>query len=94
MKPYLNAFFLLLKIFYNLNKVKINDDKTYLMFLNNPRHEEEVKDTKIITYTDTITPREKILMLGWTVNQRLDYHDHLSKIFQVKFTTGFTEQKK
>ena len=42
---YLNKYFQLLKFFYNLNKLKINDDKTSLMLINNPRHETEVKDT-------------------------------------------------
>ena len=50
------------------------------MLLNNPRHEEEKKDIKINTDTDTMTPREKFTILGWTVNQIPDYHNHLNNV--------------
>ena len=82
MEPYLNQYFLLLKIFYNLNKLKINDDKTNLILLNNPRHDNEVKDTKITTDTDVIKPKEKFTILGWVINRRLDYSDHLNSVSQ------------
>ena len=58
MKSYLNNYFLLLKIYYNINKLQINDDKMNLILLNNPRCDEAVQDTKIITNTDTINPKE------------------------------------
>ena len=77
---YLNKYFQLLKIFYNLNKLKINDDKTNLMLINNPRHEAEVKDTKITTNTDIIKPKEKFTILGWVINRKFDYTDHLNYI--------------
>ena len=80
MKKYLNIYFLLLKIYYNLQKLKINDDKTNLMLLNNPRHDEEVKDTKITTDTDIIVPKDKFIILGWTVNRRMDYTDHINRV--------------
>ena len=79
-KAYLNSYFILLKIFYNLNKLKINDDKTNLMFLNNPRHDDEMKEVKIVTDTDTIKPKEKFTILGWIVNKRMDYSDHLNSV--------------
>ena len=92
MQPYLNTYFILLKIYYNLNQLKINDYKTNLMLLNS-RNEEEIKYTKIITDTDTITPRESSLFFGWTVNPRLDYHDHLNNL-PIKYTTESTELRK
>ena len=93
MKEYLNSHFLLLKIYYNLNKLKINDDKTNLLLLNNPRHDKEVEDTKITTDTDTILPKDKFTILGWTVNKRMDYHDHMNNVSK-KNTKESTEPKK
>ena len=78
--PYLNNYCHLLKVFYNLNKLKINNDKTNLTLINNPRHHNEVKNTIITTNTDTIKPKEKFTILGWVINRRLDYSDHLNNV--------------
>ena len=80
MKAYLNNYFILLKIYYNLNKLKINDEKTNLMLLNNPRHDNEVKDIVITTDTEIIKPKDKFTILGWVVNKKMDYSDHLNAI--------------
>ena len=60
---YLNSYFLLLKIYYNLNKLQINDDKTNLMLINNPRHEKEVENTRITTDSYQIKRKEKFTIL-------------------------------
>ena len=80
MKTYLNTYFLILKIFYNLNKLKINDKKTNLMMINNPKHKYTTKEITIQTDKDTIHPKEKFVVLGWTLNRRFDCSDHLNVI--------------
>ena len=52
--------FLPLKIYCNLQKLKINDDKMNLMLLNN-------EDT---TLTNIIIRKEKFIILGCTMNDR------------------------
>ena len=61
---YLNTYFHLLKVFYNMSKLQINDSKTNLMTVNNPRHEDQAKNIIVNTRTNIIRPKEKFKVLG------------------------------
>ena len=80
---YINLYFLMLKIFYNMNKLKINDEKTNLMIICNPKHEDIAKITSIRTDKETIKPKEKFKILGWIQNRHLNYNDHINHIASI-----------
>ena len=61
-----------------MSKLQINEDKTNLMCLNNPRHKEQSKTINIKTEKYTIKPKEKLRYLGWIVYQRCDYTDQIN----------------
>ena len=80
---YLNMYFWLLKIYYNMNKLLINDDKTNMLVINNPRHEHTARTIQIQTDIEIIKPKDKFTILGWVVNRRCTYDDHINKISSV-----------
>ena len=67
-------------------KVNISDFNYFL--INNPNDDKNpetwnvTKEITIKTDTDTIYPKEKFVVLGWTLNRRFDYTDHLNTISQ------------
>ena len=47
-----------------MSKLQINDDKSNLMFINRPKHNNMVKEITITTNTDVIKQKEKFKILG------------------------------
>ena len=79
-KRYITKYFFLLKIYYNMSKLKINDDKTNMMMINRPKHNNTVKDIQIKTDTDIIKQKEKFKILGWHQVKSLSYKHHLNQV--------------
>ena len=53
-QDYINRYFKLLEGYYNLNKLKLNLDKSKLMITCQPRMRESIKDIKLITKEYTV----------------------------------------
>ena len=94
MKQYLNSYIFLLKIFYNLNKLKRKNDKTNLKFLNNPRPDAEVKNIKMTTDTEYRHLNTKIEIHHSLVDSlKNGFSDHLHAVSS-KVTTECEEPQR
>ena len=68
----LNNYLRLMAEYYNVQKFKINEDKTALMINSKPRFRDEYKDIKIETAEnfDDVYQSEVITILGYKINKR------------------------
>ena len=74
LENYINAYFQLLEIYYNSQKLKINTDKTQLLICGIPRLLNKHKHTKISTAPNlpNVKPVEQMKILGYLFNARGD----------------------
>ena len=61
---YINKYFKLIESFYNLNKLKINPDKSKIMISCKPQLRESVKNIKLTTNDHIIQQVNKVKALG------------------------------
>ena len=74
---YLSTFFKVLKLYYDTMKLKINSDKTNVLVVNKPKHEEEVKKIVLNTGSEVLVPKKQIKVLGFYLNSRLSMDSNL-----------------
>ena len=69
---YINKYFQLLVGFFNMSKLKINEEKTTMIIFNQPKHDNKIKDVKITTKADEedVVPKEQVKILGYLTNTR------------------------
>ena len=79
---YLDNFFKVLTAYYNLSKLKLNEDKTALMISSKPKHREEYKDVTIKTNEDEddVKQQKQVKILGFLTNQRGNNDSQISKV--------------
>lgn len=63
-KEYINNYFKLLECYYNLNKLKLNPDKSKLMIVCKPQVRRDVENIKLVTSDHVIKQVTKIKALG------------------------------
>ena len=68
---YIDIFFKLLKIYYNYSKLKMNADKTSLIVIAKPKHDDVKEEIRIVGTLEAIRPKQQIKILRWTVHECL-----------------------
>ena len=100
-KSYLTNFYLLLESFYNINKLKINSDKSNLLLTYKPKFKDQLKNFYFYANTDKIVPKNAIKILGTYIRNdtkldaqigKLSGQLH-NKINEIKSLTKFTNFK-
>ena len=79
-KDYLENFFLSIHIFYVANILKINTDKTKLIFFKTGKNIEIDKNFYFMANTDKITPKSTLLILGFMMSSNLSTDNHINMI--------------
>ena len=79
-KPYLTDFFNLLKCYYNINKIKINDDKTQMLLTHKPKHKNTLKNFHFYAGNDKITTKNSIKILGFYITSDLKLDSQIGKL--------------
>lgn len=88
-KEYINKYFKLLEGYYNLNKLKLNPDKSKLMIMCKPQMRKGTNDIKSITNEYTVEQVSKIKALGVFITAGLTNHAMVNHIIsKVKLTSG------
>ena len=80
---YLYEYFKLLKCFYNLQKLKLNSDKTNLMVLNRPKLNHKAEKVQLKTNKETIKPKSQFKILGWVSNKRMSMDSHINGVASI-----------
>ena len=100
-KTYLESYYKLLHNFYNINKLKINPDKTSLLLNYKPKHSQHFKNFKFYANGYEITPQKIIKILGSYIREDLKMDTQVGKlaaqlhnrIFEMKKLNKFTDFK-
>ena len=71
-QEYVNIYMSILKEFYNLQKLQINEDKTMLFINSQPKHREGYRNIEIKDQENTysVKPQSQIKILGFIFNER------------------------
>ena len=91
-KQYLNNYYTLIHEFYNVNKLKINPDKTLLMLIYKPKFKNNLKNFFFNAGQFIIKPKSSIKILGYTLREDLKPDTHIgtmcatlhNKLFELK----------
>jgi len=67
MKQYLTKFYRLLHSYYNINKLKVNSDKTKLMIGYKNKHKKELENFYFFANNDKIINQKSMKILGFTL---------------------------
>ena len=101
LQKYLTYYFTLLQHFHNINKLKINSDKTQLMISTKNKNYNKITNFTFKANNDTITNKPSIKILGMTLTHDLNMdtqignlcanlHHRLHNIRQLTHVTTFT----
>merc|ERR1712240_894556 len=77
---YLEKFYNLLEAVYNINKLKINKDKTELMIVCKQKFRKETKNIKMTASGYRVKQVTKAKILGYTLSNDLKHDKHLSAL--------------
>merc|ERR1712240_606728 len=77
---YTNAYFKLIESFYDINRLKLNPDKSRLMVVCRPNRREEIKNFVLKAGDYIIEQKEKIKVLGVLFTSGLSSHANISNI--------------
>ena len=91
-QEYINKYFKLLEGYYNLNKLKLNPDKSKLMITCKPQMREGTSDIKLVTNEYTVEHVNKIKALGVYIIAGLTNHAMVNHIIS-KLTSGLMYSK-
>ena len=76
---YVNSFFKTLESFYNINRLKMNGDKTGLLGICRPKHQ-RLKDNILIPHPEKdVKCLPQIWILGWFLNGRMSYDSTINQ---------------
>ena len=67
-------------ICYNINKLKINPDKTALLVINKPKHDPQLKNFFFMAETYQIKPKRYIKILGSYAEINLKINTEINKL--------------
>ena len=84
-KVYINTYFKLLQGFYNMSKLCLNDDKTNIMVVNNPRLDEVAKNIELETKPKPVKPKESFHILGWKIHRNLSIFPNVQTTSSIVF---------
>ena len=79
-KTYLENYFQFLIKYYNINKLKLNNDKTKLLIVKKSKHESLFKNFKFQAGDDMIEPKKCIKILGFMLQDDLKIDREINKI--------------
>ena len=79
-QEYTNKFYRLLEAVYNINKLKINNDKTELMIICKAKHRKSTKNIQIAASGHKVKQVNKVKILGYTMLNNLHHDKHISNI--------------
>ena len=99
MKEYLENYFILLEKFYNINKVKLNNDKTKLTIVHKNNMLNTFKNFSFKAGNEVIKNKNAIKILGTIIQSDLKLDKSINKlssqmhnrIFNIKKITPFTD---
>ena len=77
---YTNKFYRLLEAVYNINKLKINNDKTELMIVCKLKYRKDIKNLQITASGHKVKQVNKAKILGYTMLNNLNHDKHISTI--------------
>ena len=77
---YIDRYFLILKYFYNQNKLLLNPEKTNIMIIAKPAIKSEADDIRIVTEKEDVHPKKTIRILGWEMSAQLSMDQHQNKV--------------
>ena len=80
LKDYLEKFYSLLHIFYVSNLLKINSDKTKLIFFNTGTNTSFANNFFFRANNDIIKPKSNITILGFVLSSNLSTDNHINTI--------------
>ena len=79
-QDYTNKFYRLLEAVYNINKLKINNDKTELLFICKPKYRTNTKNLQITASGHKVKQVNKAKILGYTLLNNLQHNKHIATI--------------
>ena len=82
-KSYLEHYFLLIQTFYNSNLLKINADKTCLMFVGKKKLLDEVKNLEFQADVHKIRQKTSIKILGSILTPNLDNERDIAQMVPI-----------
>ena len=80
MQEYINKFYNLLEAVHNINKIKINNDKTELMIICKNRFRKETKNIQMTASGHKVKQVSKVKILGYTMQSNLHHDKHIALI--------------
>ena len=97
-QDYINKFYRLLEAVYNINKLKINNDKTELMVICKAKHRKNTKNIQITASGHKVKQVNKVKILGYVMQNNLRHDKHIAKVtsnihhrlFNIKKLTSHT----
>ena len=100
-KAFLTNYYNLIKSFYNINKLKINSDKTNLLLTYKPKFKDHFKNFYFFADNDKIKPKNVIKILGTYIKNDLKMDSEIGKltgqlhnrISAIRTLTKFTDFK-
>ena len=79
-KPYLEQYYKLISSYYNINKLKLNNDKNKLMIINKPRLNKVLKKFSFKAGNETVTKTSKIKISGSWIQDDLKMDAEVNKL--------------
>merc|ERR1712240_205865 len=79
-KTYLTKYFKLLQVFYTINKLQINSDKTQLMLSHRPKFNNILSNFTFMAGNDLIKNKTCIKILGFTIRNNLDLTTQIGNV--------------
>ena len=100
-KSYLTQYYNLIQSYYNINKLKINADKTQLLLIYKNKHKENLKNFFFKANQFKITPKKVITILGAHLREDLKLDTQIgnlvgqlhNRIFEIKQISKYTNFK-
>ena len=80
MQEYINKFYNLLEAVYNINKLKINNDKTELMVIYKNHFRKDTKHIQMTASGHKVKQVSKVKILGYIMQSNLHNDKHIAKI--------------
>ena len=80
LKTYLESYYKLLHNFYNINKLKINPDKTNLLLIFKDKYKQSLKNFHFVAEKYKIYSKNTLKILGFYIQSDLKYDTEINKL--------------
>ena len=77
---YIERYMKILKIYYNIMRLKLNPKKTNILVVCKKRRRNKTEDIRIMDGTKEIKPKNQIRIYGWIMNYRMDITPIATKV--------------